>query len=1099
MKILGSTGRRSCRAGAALLIAAALLSTGRAGAADDATLAVAPLAASVPIAPADVAGNGVIFRPVEGGVLNRYNSALPPAPDEGLWRESRGLPIGARIHLHVAAAKAPADGHSALHLKLQLFDEQGLRIERPTRVRIETSLGRLRTPGGIEGAAFDLAVPAGQAELDLLAPVDPGEARVRASSGAVRVEGRLHFVPELRPLIAVGIADLGFTAQHMGQDPGAPGATRLGFEDSLQHWGGAGDPNSFWSTEGRVAGFVKGAIDDDTLLTASVDTNKVDPQRFFADIDPNQFFPVSGDASLVNYDARSTSKVYLRLDREEGHLLYGDFRTLAPGEPAWLGSYVRTLTGLTVHYETPQTRADVFGALQASHQFVDEQPGRGISGPYAVSQANAIANSELIELLVRDRNQPAVVLSRQVLTRYADYDFEPFSGRILFRQPVPSVDENLNPISIRITYEVDNGGPRYWVDGGNVERKLREDLSVGARYAEDHDPLTPYRLLGANAVWQADAHTKVTVDAARSEGNELYSNAAGTGLTPVAAAAGLLDSDPSGNAGRIELVRHDELLDLRAYAAHADLSFENANAGLSPGRTEEGVKASLRLSERSQLVVEAEHSADATTAAHRDDASAGVETQVWSGGKLLVGMCYVNQTYNAALPAVAQYAVGAVPGTSSGATLNNTGFGFLGGGLLGSPLAGALALPAAGAQLVEQDYLSARARLTQKIGEQASVYGEYEHTLDGTSGQRAAVGGEVRLDAASRVYARYEDIDSLTGVYGLGDGTRAHQAVVGVDTAYMRDGTVYSEYRIAGTESGQSAANAIGVRNRWQLAPGWNATTAVERQEVIGAAPLADAPAGSLTGTQSATALALGLDYAGSPLWKGAGRLEYRYSDVQDTWLSTLALIRKLSDDWSLIGRNVYLSARTLDPALQTGNQEQDRLQLGAAYRDNTTNRWNVLARYELRTDLNTAPLDAADSHTQILALMANVHPLRAWTYEGQVAAKRVVQTLDGAGADYDERLFAGRVLWDLAPRWDLGVLASTTTGGGARDQGVGLEAGYRVFQDFWVSVGTIAGRYADTELFSANSSWRGVYVHLRFKFDETSFRRAAAPAPAAP
>ena len=68
-----------------------------------------------------------------------------------------------------------------------------------------------------------------------------------------------------------------------------------------------------------------------------------------------------------------------------------------------------------------------------------------------------------------------------------------------------------------------------------------------------------------------------------------------------------------------------------------------------------------------------------------------------------------------------------------------------------------------------------------------------------------------------RFYARYEDIDSLTGIYGLGDGSRAHQLVVGFDTAYMRDGSVYNEYRLAGTASGQSAADALGVRNLWHL------------------------------------------------------------------------------------------------------------------------------------------------------------------------------------------------------------------------------------------------------------------------------------------
>ncbi len=75
--------------------------------------------------------------------------------------------------------------------------------------------------------------------------------------------------------------------------------------------------------------------------------------------------------------------------------------------------------------------------------------------------------------------------------------------------------------------------------------------------------------------------------------------------------------------------------------------------------------------------------------------------------------------------------------------------------------------------------------------------------------------------------------------------------------------------------------------------------------------------------------------------------------------------------------------------------------------------------------------------------------------------------------------------------RWDLGVLASSTAGGGSRDQGAALELGYRVIDNLWLSGGCIAGRYADAELFSADASWTGVYVRIRFKFDETTFQRS--------
>jgi hypothetical protein len=1071
------------------LLALGLLAGASAMAADDATLDVPPLRPTVPIAPADINGAPVAFREISGGTLNSHNSNLPVAADEGLWRHSKGLPIGSRIHLHVSDAALPADGHSKMHLVVTLLDAEGHPVTRLTRVRIESSLGRLQTPAGAQAEGFEMAIPKGVAELDLLAPVTPGQALLRAASGAVRVQGKVSFTPELRPMIVTGIVESGLSFQHVGADPNAAPLTNIGFEDSLRHWGSDPATGSFWSPEARAAVFAKGTIGGDTLLTGSFDSNKVNPQQFFSDVNPNQYFPISGDASLVNYDARSTAKLYLRLDRGPSHLLYGDFQTLAPTDPAWLGSYARTLTGFTAHYETPQVRANVFAAMESTHQFIDEQPGRGISGPYAVSQANAVANSETVQILVRDRAQPAIVLSSQTLTRYANYDFEPFSGRIVFRQPVPSVDENLNPVSIRITYEVDNGGPRYLVEGFNGEIALRDNLSVGARFSQDHDPVTEFKLYGADSVWHLNSQTTLTIDAARSEGNQLEAANVSGVLSPVSI-AGLTATDPSGNAGRIELVHRDEALDARVYAAKTDLTFENANADLSPGRTEAGLHATYRLSDATQLALDGVHSVDQTTDAHRTGANADIETRLWSGAKLQNGFSYVNQTYNAALPAVAQYDVGAVPGTATGAPLTPPGFGFAGSGLLGSPLSGPLGLPMTGANaLIEQDYLAADVKLTQKITDDASVYAQYAHTVTGTDGQLAAVGGEYRLSDAERLYVRYEDIDSLTGIYGLGDGSRAHQLVAGFDTAFMRDGSVYNEYRVAGTASGQSAADAIGMRNLWHVAPGLNLTTSIERQQVINPAPLPDAPQGVLVGTTSATALALGIDYVGSPLWKTSERLEYRFSDVETDWLSTLALIRKLSQDWSFIARNIYLSTKSDLPGQPTADQEQDRAQLGFAYRDNVTNLWNALARYEYRTDFNNAPVTGTDSRSQILAIIADCHPVRAWEFEGQLAGKSVHELLQSTRSDFSAVLLAARAMWDFNPRWDVGLLGSTTSGGGTRDQGVAVEMGYRVIDNLWLSVGGIAGRYADSELFSANSSWRGMYMRVRFKFDESLFQ----------
>ena len=462
----------------------------------DSTQDVAPTRATVPPTAAESDGDAVAFRVVDGGTLNRSNSALPVAADEGLWRQSLGLPIGSKIRLHVSDVKVPADGHSLVHLVVTLVDAQGQPITANTKVRVETSLGRLRSPNGKEAAGFEMAVKKGVAQLDLAAPVNPGEALLRVSSGAVKVQGKISFIPELRPLIVVGMIESGISTQRVTADPNAPALSEVGFEDSLQHWGNGRRHRLILGRGGACRGLREGHDRQRRAAHRLVRYQQDQSGEIFLRYRPQSVLSDHRqDASLINYDARSTSKLYLRLDKDQSHVLYGDFQTVAPTDTAWLGSYARTLTGFTAHYENASVKANLFGAMESAHQFVDEQSGRGISGPYAVSQANAIANSEIVEILVRDRNQPALILSRQTLARYTDYDFEPFSGEILFRQPVPSVDENLNPVSIRITYEVDDGGPKYLVDGVNGEFLVRQGWSVGGRYSEDRDPIDAVQVI----------------------------------------------------------------------------------------------------------------------------------------------------------------------------------------------------------------------------------------------------------------------------------------------------------------------------------------------------------------------------------------------------------------------------------------------------------------------------------------------------------------------------------------------------------------------------------------------------------------------------
>jgi outer membrane protein OmpA-like peptidoglycan-associated protein len=79
---------------------------------------------------------------------------------------------------------------------------------------------------------------------------------------------------------------------------------------------------------------------------------------------------------------------------------------------------------------------------------------------------------------------------------------------------------------------------------------------------------------------------------------------------------------------------------------------------------------------------------------------------------------------------------------------------------------------------------------------------------------------------------------------------------------------------------------------------------------------------------------------------------------------------------------------------------------------------------------------------------------------------------------------------------------------GGARERTLGLEVGYQAMKDLWISAGYNWLGLKDRDLTGADYTSKGIYLRLRFKFDETSLgfapagvappRPAPAPAPVA-
>ena len=944
-----------------------------------------------------------------------------------------------RVELVLPPGGAIADGRTPARVLVKLLDAAGVPVTVRTPVTLESDLAQWRvddldpTQPGVQ--AF---IEGGERAFEIAALSQPGPSKLRVSSGTIRAEATLDFLPELRQMIAAGVIEGAINLRNLNPNALVPTRAADGFEQEIRHLSrtfndGKADAGA------RAAFFLKGKIKGDYLLTAAYDSDKDTKERLFRDIQPDEFYPVYGDASQRGFDAQSTSKLYVRVDKGRSWLLYGDYTTQSTIEARKLGNYQRSLTGAKHHFENDRVSTNVFASRDSTRQQVDEIPANGTSGPYALSTPGGLVNSERIEILTRDRNQPSLIVQSVPQARFADYEIEPLTGRILFKAPVPSVDANLNPISIRVTYEVDSGGPEFWVAGADAQVKVTDRVEVGGIYVDDRNPSDPMKLKGVNATVKLAERTFVFAEGAQTE-RELTSG--------------------KGSAARVEVKHDSKDLQANAYAARTEATFDNPGSYLSKGRSESGGKVAWRVDDKTLLRAEVLRTEDVTTNAQRDGAAASVERTFDNKMAVELGLRHARESNGPALP---------------------TGTG---------------GVPAEG--LVPDRVTTARARLTGPVPkvEGASVYAEGEVDVEDADRRILALGGDYTLPNKGKFYFRHEFVSSITGPYGLNSRERQNTSVFGVDTEYMKDGRVFSEYRVRDALSGGDTEAAIGLRNTWQLAEGLKLGTSVERVHAVAGA-----------GMNENTALAFGIEYTANPLWKGSTRLELRDATTSDGLLFTVGFASRLARDWTFLGRNTLAIQRNKATgegasATAAGEQVLDRFQAGVAWRDTEKNDKDLLARVEVKSEKDTRQAGIELKRTtEIVSLHANWQPRRPFTVSGRYAAKWTDDRSQGLATKTRAQLVGGRFTWEFAPRWDFGLAASLLIGesAGSRHHGLGVEVGYLLSDNLWVSAGYNVFGYKDEDLAAGDYTVKGPYLRLRYKFDEQVFDSWGKGRPPAP
>jgi uncharacterized repeat protein (TIGR01451 family) len=398
-----------------------------------------------------------------------------------------------------------ADGKTPLTMRLQLLDVNGQVINASAKLKILD--GNLRPESKNEETA-EPAEDSDSVEVDAQGYVrfQPTQASglYHATLGyndrTVKVE--TYARPELRDWILVGLGD------------GTVGYNTL--SSHMETPDSDIDENLY--EDGRVAFFAKGQIQGKWLLTLAYDSDKPDREgkSLFQTINPSSYYTLYGDGTAQGYEAASAEKLYLKIEREQFYALFGDFETgLTVTE---LSRYSRSLTGLKSELNTRNFSFNLF-ASDTNQAFVkDEIRGDGTSGLYRLSRKSIVLNSEKITVEIRDRFRSEIILSAVPLSRYIDYEIDYDAGTLLFKEPIPSQDQNFNPVYIVVDFESNDTEDKSYTYGGRAAaRGLDGKVEVGATTVHEGQTGGDGDLYGLDATWNITPATELRAEAATSD------------------------------------------------------------------------------------------------------------------------------------------------------------------------------------------------------------------------------------------------------------------------------------------------------------------------------------------------------------------------------------------------------------------------------------------------------------------------------------------------------------------------------------------------------------------------------------------------------
>ncbi len=380
--------------------------------------------------------------------------------------------------------------------------------------------------------------------------------------------------------------------------------------------------------KGRLAFYLKGKIKGSTLLTASLDTgednvrnllrniDQKDPRAFLKRIDPDDYYPVYGDDSASIEDAPTKGRFYVRVQRDDSHVMWGNFKSYVSGNKFLANE--RALYGAQGVYKSTsvapdggrRTEASVHAAEPGTISQTDILRGTGGS-PYFTKFQDITQGTETVSIETRDP-VTGIVLNKTTLKSGTDYDIDYSQGVVILKTPLSSKEAGKH-LYLVVNYEytpatIDVKGFAY---GGRGQQWLGDNVRVGVSAMRDYSGDSNLQMGGGDVRVYGSEKTWIDFHAAHSRGKGFgFSQSTDGGLT-------LPDSTPTlgnkaganafgfeGKADLGEITGGRYRGDLQGQYAYREKGFTSLHEQVTEKRQVARIAANVIITDKTDLTLE---------------------------------------------------------------------------------------------------------------------------------------------------------------------------------------------------------------------------------------------------------------------------------------------------------------------------------------------------------------------------------------------------------------------------------------------------------------------------------------------------------------